>query len=455
MKRFPAMLVGVVLLWTAYGQQPWDFSRESARQGPEWLRSGVIYEIYPRAFSPEGNFAGVTARLDDLRSLGVTILWIMPVNPVGQAKKKGTVGSPYAVRDYYGINRSYGTQAEFKELVLQAHRRGFKVILDVVLNHTAWDNPLIKNPSFYKHDSTGAIIPPVPDWRDVAGLNYSSPELRQYMAAMLEWWLRTYDLDGFRCDVAGMVPVDFWEQARQGLEKIKPGIMMLAEASEPNLLVKAFDADYAWPFHATLTDVLENGKPAPALRAVWLEQRARFPRGSLHMRFSDNHDEKRAIGRFGERGALAASALVFGMDGVPMLYNGMEVGDTTESGAPALFERLPIFWQFVERRPEFPAFYRAVISMRRDHPALQQGETMWLDNSDPSRIVALRRRSADEEFLVAVNLSNRPFAGRVDLEQTAGFVELPLPPSQPSAAALPALDLGAWGYRFYRRAIAK
>ena len=161
--------------------------------------------------------------------------------------------------------------------------------------------------------------------------------------------------------MAGFVPTDFWERARAELEKVKPDIVMLAEWAEPDLLVKAFDLDYAWPMHGTLTEVLTGTKPANAIRQTWEEEQRKFPRGALHMRFSDNHDERRAVARFGERGALAASALVFTLDGVPMLYNGMEVGDTTESGAPALFERLPIFWQIAERRPEFPRFYKQVI----------------------------------------------------------------------------------------------
>lgn len=186
---------------------------------------------------------------------------------------------------------------------------------------------------------------------------------------------------------------------------------------------------------------------------MWEQERAKFPRGTSHMIFSDNHDERRAIARFGERGALAASALVFTLDGVPLLYNGMEAGDTTESGAPALFEKLPVFWANVERRPQFPQFYKEIISLRRDHPALRRGETEWLRNSDEHRIVSFLRRDGNEELLVAINMSNRPFAGLVEVTSGASFKDItPDSVSRDHIAGLPALTLDSWGLRIFMRA---
>jgi len=453
----------------AHAQQPTarDFSKEAARRSPAWAEDGVIYEIFPRSFSPTADFKGITARLDDLKNLGVNILWLMPIHPIGQEKKKGTVGSPYAVRDYYAINPDYGSREDLRRLVSEAHRRGMKVIIDIVANHTSWDSVLMKEPDFYTRDESGKILPPVADWADVADLDYSNTRLRDYMIEMLKFWLREYDLDGFRCDVAGMIPTDFWERARTELEKVKPDILMLAEWHEPDLLVKAFDLDYSWPIHSALTEVLMGIKSASTLREAWEDEQAKFPRGARHMRFSDNHDERRAIARFGERGALAASAFVFTLDGVPMLYNGMEVGDTTESGAPALFERLPILWQIQERRPEFPRFYRQIIALRKEYDALRRGRLEWLHNSDEARIVTYLRRTTAEEVLVAINLSNRPFVGLVETGNGVYFMDItpdvapPLPPDAPAPAraarvrhaGLPALALDAWGFRIYRRSI--
>jgi len=445
---------------------PRDFSKEAARQTPAWVRDGVVYEIYPRNFSAQGNFDGITAQLDRLKQLGVNILWLMPIHPVGRERAKGTLGSPYAVRDYYAVNPDYGTAADFKRLISEAHRRGLKVIIDIVANHTSWDSVLMSKPDFYTRDRAGKIIPPVADWADVADLNYDNPAVRAYMIDMLKFWLREYDLDGFRCDVAGMVPTDFWEQARAELERVKPDILMLAEWHEPELLVKAFDVDYSWPLHHAMSDVLMGIAPATQLRAAWEAEHAKWPRNALHMRFSDNHDERRAIARFGERAVLAASTLMFTMDGVPMLYNGMEVGDTTESGAPALFERLPVFWQIAERRPEFPRFYKQIIELRRSSPSLRRGAVEWLRNSDEARVVSYLRRTNDEEMLVVINFSNRPFAGTIEAPGGAAFADVtpdvapPLPPDAPApehkprarTVGLPALNLDAWGYRIFRRA---
>ncbi|MFP5265650.1 MAG: alpha-amylase family glycosyl hydrolase [Blastocatellia bacterium] len=448
-----AMLCGVA---PARGPQR-DVGREAARPSREWVRDAIIYEVFPRAFSAKGDFDAITARLDDLKALGVTVLWLMPIHVMGREKKKGTIGSPYAVRDYYSINPDYGAKDDLRRLVAESHRRGMKVIIDIVANHTSWDSVMMKTPEFYRRDQSGKIISPY-DWTDVAALNYDNPRLRDYMTDMLKYWIREFDLDGYRCDVAGEVPASFWEAARAELEKIKPDIMMLAEASKPELLVKAFDLDYAWPFHSALNEVLMGERPASHLRDVWEEQRAKFPRGALHMRFSDNHDERRAIARFGERGALAASALVFTMNGVPLIYNGMEVGDTAESGAPALFEKLPIFWQMAERRPEFPRFYRQMTALRAAHAALRQGETDWLRNSDETRVVSYSRRAGGEEFLMAINFSNRPFVGWVEVAGGPAFVDV-TPRLRDTAeketrpVALPALALDAWGFRIFRRAL--
>ncbi|HJQ21075.1 MAG TPA: alpha-amylase family glycosyl hydrolase [Gemmatimonadaceae bacterium] len=430
---------------TAQGR---DVSQLAARPSAQWVKDAVIYELNPRTFSTAGTFNAITDRLDDLRALGVTVVWLMPIHPLGQLKKKGTIGSPYAVRDYYAINPSYGTKDDLRRLVGEAHKRGLKVIIDIVANHTAWDNVMMSTPAYYRRDAQGKIVSPY-DWTDVAALDYANPATRTYMTNMLVYWLREFDLDGFRCDVAGEVPTDFWENARAELEKIKPDIMMLAEAAKPELLARAFDLDYAWPFYGTMADVVTSGRNAQDIARTWQEERRAYPRGAMHMRFTENHDEDRAIARFGERAAMATDALVFTLDGAPLLYNGQEAGDVTESGAPALFENLKVFWTGAERRPEMVELIKRLVSLRREHPALRQGQTVWLRNSDEDRIVTFLRRDGTEEFLVAVNLSNRPFAGTVEASGT--YAEIPTPPNEARVVALPALSLDAWGFRIFRR----
>jgi cyclomaltodextrinase len=431
-----------------------DFSHETAPASPPWLRDGVIYEIFPRDFSPTGNLAGVTARLDELKKLGVTILWIMPIHPIGEKFRKGEFGSPYSISDYYAVDSNYGTLDDFKRLVAEAHQRGLKVIMDLVADHTAWDSVMMKHPEFYKQDAQGRSLPPIPEWTDVAGLNYTSPQLCDYMIAMMKYWVQTCDIDGFRCDVAYMVPTGFWLEARAELKKIKPDLMLLAEASKPELLVKAFDIDYDWPLLATLNKVLINSAPASDLQMSWKESRRRFPRGSLHMRVSDDHDEARAVARYGIRGALAASVLMFMLDGVPLLYNGMEVGDATESGDPALFDKLTIFWHPKER-PPLRNIYRDLIRLRKQYACFRNDDVIWLRNSDEADVVTFMRADGQDQFVVIINFSNRPTDAKIRERIPKGFQPvridgIPVPP----ADGLPRFHLNGFEWRIYHRVVA-
>jgi cyclomaltodextrinase / maltogenic alpha-amylase / neopullulanase len=454
--RFGAeLLTGLLLSLALSSRGAENLSSQSARSAPSWFRDGVVYEVFPRSFSPGGDFNGVTAGLDQLKDLGVTVLWLMPIHPIGQKMRKGTLGSPYAVRDYYAINPEFGTEADLKRLVSEAHKRDLKVIIDIVANHTAWDSVMMKHPEYYKQDAAGKITPPVPEWTDVAGLNYENAELRRYMIDMLKHWVTpaTFDLDGFRCDVAYMVPTSFWEEARVELVKVKPDIMLLAEASKPELLLKAFDADYSWPLHGTLNNVLLNGAPASEFKRSWDESRQQFPRGSLHLRISDNHDEARAVARFGIKGALAASALMLCLDGVPLLYNGMETGDATESGDPALFEKLPIFWRPKER-PPLRAIYHDLIQLRKQYASFRNDRVIWLRNSDEANMVTLMRLDEKDEFVVAINFSNRPVVGWVDVMHDQEFkpVKISGMPECPPGG-FPLFRLGGFEWRVYHRAV--
>jgi glycosidase len=375
----------------------------------------------------------------------------MPIQPIGKVARKGGVGSPYAISDYYAIDPLYGTPDDLKRLITEAHKRGQKVIMDLVADHTAWDSVMMAHPEFYKQDASGKVIPPVPGWTDVAGLNYTNPALRDYMIAMMKHWIADFDFDGFRCDVADMVPTDFWEQARVELEKIKPGVLMLAEASKPELLVKAFDLDYAWPMLGTLNKVLIDGAPASDLQATWEENRSRFPKGALHMRMSDDHDEARAVAKFGLRGALAAQVMMLTLDGVPMFYNGMEVGDATESGDPALFEKMPVFWHPKERPPLLMT-YRDLIQLRKSHAAFRSNEVTWLKNSHPANVVSYLREGGNEQFLVVINFSNRPTTVRVDVDKPSAFKPVRVcGTSEPPGFDSGTLQLGAFEWRIYQR----
>jgi glycosidase len=457
--KLPYLPATVLLVWLAINSAVISEaapSNASTHKSPDWLRSAIVYEIFPRNFSREGNLNAITGRLDELKDLGVDILWLMPIHPTGEKMKKGTIGSPFAVRDFYAINPDYGTTNDFKRLVAEAHKRDMKVIMDIVAGQTAWDSVLMANPEFYLKDTNGAIIPPAPDWTDVAGLNYSNPEVRRYMIDMMKRWMKDFGVDGFRCDVAPTVPLDFWEAARTELEKINPQVIILADAgNKPALLDKAFDVDSSWGMIGTLNKVMNSIVPAHYLKEQWVSMNQQFPAGALHLRFTDNHEQTRAVARFGLDGALAAQVLMLTLDGVPLFYNGMEVGDATESADPALFEKMPVFWQS-SGRPPLRDIYRDLNKLRKQYPALYNGEVVWLENSAPGEVVGFLRRDAKDEFLVLINFSSRRVTGSVELQNAEGFGLVNISGrSNPVDPHLPDFTLGGYGWHIYHRTVAK
>ncbi len=460
MQQKPRCLLATALIgWLAINStvvSEADPSTPGTRKSPDWLRSAVVYEIFPRNFSKEGDLNAITARLDELKDLGVDVLWLMPIHPIGEKMKKGSVGSPFAVRDFYAINPDYGTTNDFKRLIDEAHKRDMKLIMDIVAGQTAWDSVLMEHPDFYKKDTNGAIIPPNPAWTDVAGLNYANPEVRRYMTEMMKYWLRDFGVDGFRCDVAPTVPVDFWEAARDELEKINPQVIILADAgAKPELLSKAFDVDSSWGFVYTLDGVMSSIVPVSYLKESWELTSKQFPKGALHMRFSDNHEQTRAVARHGMEGALAAQVLMLTLDGVPLLYNGMEVGDATESADPALFEKMPVFWH-PGGRPPLRNIYRDLIKLRKKYAALYSGDVAWLQNTAATDVVSFLRKDQKDEFLVLINLTSHRATGSVELSNAEGFEPVKISDRPvPVDPLLSGFSLNGYEWFIYHRTIPK
>lgn len=449
-------LAGCLAIYAAAGAQS-DLSTAQPHKSPDWLRSAVVYEIFERNFSKEGDFNAISGRLDELKDLGVDILWLMPIHPLGEKLKKGTLGSPYAVRDFYAINPDYGTTNDFKRLIEEAHKRQLKVIIDIVAGQTAWDSVLMKHAEFYLKDAQGKIIPPNPAWTDVAGLKYENRELRRYMIDMMKYWLRDFGVDGFRCDVAYTVPVDFWEAARAELEKINPQVVILADAgAKPALLSKAFDLDYSWSLYSSLNLVMDSVSPAFLMQQSWEHTREQFPKGALHLRFTDNQSEARAVVRYGVNGALAAQVLMLTLDGVPLFYNGMEVGDATESVDPAMFEKVPVIWS-PAGRPPLRDIYRDLIKLRRQYPAFVNPDVVWLQNTAPGEVVSILRKDAKDEFLVLINFSSRRVVGSVKLPEVEGFkpVNISHRPAPSVDTLLPDYSLAGYGWYIYHRTVSK
>ncbi|MFO7723570.1 MAG: alpha-amylase family glycosyl hydrolase [Bacteroidales bacterium] len=256
-----------------------------------WSKDAVIYEVNIRQYTEEGTFNAFLPHIPRLKEMGVDILWLMPVHPVGVLNRKGSLGSYYAVRDYRGVNPEFGTMDDLKNLVQQAHALGMKVILDWVANHTAWDHVWTEtNPEYFEKDKKGGFISPY-DWTDVIALDYSNDAMRDSMIEALKFWVRVADVDGYRCDVAGMVPTDFWDDARKALEEIKPVFMLAEDEDNPDLLREAFDMNYTWKVHHLMTRIVKGESPASEFWTHFAWNDSVFNPGVYRMNFITNHDE--------------------------------------------------------------------------------------------------------------------------------------------------------------------
>lgn len=418
-----------------------EFHDRTARRSSDWVRDAVIYEAYPRSSSQEGTFDGLRRRLGELQNLGVTTLWLMPIHPIGRKHRKGRLGCPYAVRDFYDVNPEFGTIDDFRALLADAHDRGMKLIIDLVANHTAWDCPLIaQHPDWYERDGTGQFRCPVPDWSDTAQLDYQNPAVREYMAEVMLYWVDDVGIDGFRCDVAGMVPLDFWEDMRPRLDAVRP-VMMLAEDDQPAQHLQAFDLTYDWATYGAL-GALSPGRLRPVdLSAVLSEERLDFPQGSLRMRFSSNHDlcawHRPAPVRYGDNATKTAAVITYALPGVPLIYTGQEVGSTARLD---LFEKVPVDWE--SDKLGMRTFYEQIGRLRQERVSLRRGKAHILDVGDGTWGIA--RESDDQATYVLINLRREPVS--VPLKVNAGNAIDELMSSTAAASSAEEVTLPGLGF---------
>ncbi len=357
---------------------------------PEWSENAVIYEVNLRQYTPEGTVGAFARHLPRLKELGADILWFMPVHPISEKERKGTLGSYYAVADYKAFNPEFGTMDDFKAMVSKAHEMGFKVIIDWVPNHTGCDNRWVaEHPDWYVHDEDGELVSPY-DWTDVYKLDYTNSEMRKAMSDAMAFWLREADIDGFRCDVAGEVPTDFWDDTRKQLETVKPDIFMLAEASKPELQKNAFDMGYNWPmkdlFNAIAATTGQNTyrrpdsssviypeKHAIDIDTLLAKQSIEYPAGTYMMNMITNHDLNSWEGTEFERlGNLtrAMAVLTYTLPGMPLIYTGQETG---LDRALEFFEKdMPPTWT---PRNDYFEFYQKLNHLKHTHPALRAGSS--------------------------------------------------------------------------------
>jgi glycosidase len=371
----------------------------------EWSKNLTIYEVNIRQYSQEGTFRAFERDLPRIKELGIGIIWFMPIQPIGIKNRKGSLGSYYSIQNYHEINPSYGTLEEFKQLVKKIHESGMYVILDWVANHTAWDHHWsIDHPEFYSRDDQGNFRAPFSEWSDVMLLNYQKKELWNLMAEEMKFWIREADIDGFRCDMAHLVTTEFWNFARQELDKVKK-VFMLAESENRDLLNDAFDMEYQWKMFHIINSI------AKGVNCVWdIDNELPFhiwgfPRNRYQMLFTSNHDENAWNGSAIERLGYAletCNALVFTLDGMPLIYNGQEAGHYSRLH---FFDKDMVIW----KEDKLAGFYKKLIALKKRNKALWSGpyggilQRVYTDNGHD--ILAYIREKDDDKIFVILNLS--------------------------------------------------
>jgi len=417
---------------------------------PEWSKNATIYELNTRQFTQEGTFKAAQQQLPRLKELGIDIIWLMPIHPIGEKNRKGILGSPYSVKDYFTVNPEFGNLQDLKNFVDEAHELGMYVILDWVANHTAWDNVLVdKHPEWYEKDFEGNFRPtPWWDWSDIIDLDYSNPGLRKYMTEALKFWVSEADIDGYRCDVAGFVPVDFWNSARKQLDSIKP-VFMLAEWESRDLHAEAFDMTYAWSWNETMHKICTGKADVNGLFIYYSWNESAYPYNSMRMTFVSNHDKNAWEGtmyeQFGD-GLEAAIALSVVGEGMPLIYNGQEAGNEKRL---EFFEKDPINW----KGSEIGDLYKRLFKLMKTNTALwhaKWGATMVkVPNNIETEVFSFVRQNDHDKVFAVFNFS--------DKEQTVEFIEslyvgkyLDFNTGQNvELYENTTIDLEPWGYKIY------
>jgi len=372
-----------------------------------WAKNANIYEVNVRQYMLEGTFNAFKAHLPRLKEMGVDILWLMPVNPIGEKNRKGSLGSYYSVKNYVGIDPEFGNMEDFKNLVKEAHSLGMYLIIDWVANHTAWDHAWITDhPDWYAKDSSGQQPYAPFGWEDVAQLDYSNRDLRNAMTESLAFWVKEADIDGFRCDVASMVPTDFWDSSRRVLDQIKP-VFMLAEAEKDSLLLNAFDMDYGWTMLSINNKIAKGKANVSALDGYFAKLDTTLPVGAIKMNFTTNHDENSWNGTVQDiykDGRKTFAVLTATIPGMPMIYSGQEAD---YNHALLFFEKDPIVWG------DYPmaGFFKTLLTLKHDNAALWNGLEGGTFRRIPSladtAVFAFLREKDDKKVFVVLNLTDQ------------------------------------------------
>lgn len=377
----------------------------------------TMYEVNERAYSATGNFAGITARLDSIQALGINVIWLMPINPIGVLK---SVNSPYCVKDHLGVNSEFGTLSDLQNLISTAHSKNMAVILDWAANQTSWDNAWItQHPSWYEQDASGNIIsPPNTTFTDVAQLNYNNDTMRLQMIADMGYWIHAANFDGFRCDFADNIPDAFWAQAIDSLNNIKPArkLILLAEGGYTSHLTAGFQMIFDEGFYGSVVSAFSTSSPGtPA--AIYSQNTSNYvgvPTGDQRLRFTTTHDHSAFDGTpmtlfNGKAGALAASVITINMAGTPMIYGSQEVGQIP---LLSFFTDQPINWT---QNPDMVAAYKTILAFRNSSEVVKTG--ILTTYTDPNIVCYAKTLGLDSVLVIAnVRNSSEPFSIPVSLQ---------------------------------------
>lgn len=410
MKKLSVFIISLIFLSCSKSDDsaPAGLSTDPTQYGTPFTsvpsaEDAIIYQVNMRAFSIAGNLQGVTARLDSIKSLGVNVVYLMPIYPVGTLR---SVNSPYAVKDYKAVGSEFGTLDDLRTLVNEAHQKNMAVILDWVANHTAWDNAWITaNKSWYQQDASGNIIaPPGTNYTDVAQLNFNNDTMRTAMIEAMRYWVFAANIDGYRCDYADFIPFDFWKDALTSLKGISGRqLLFLAEGTRSDHFRAGFDYTFGFAFFNKIKELYADSESATQINDVNKNEYTNAYDESRVVRYISNHDVNLSDGTplelfNGTKGAMAAFVVAAYMKGVPMIYNGQEIGYATRID---YFNRTPINWS---ANPAVTAEYKKVLAFRNNSSAIRNGQLFTYSSDD---VAAFTKQQDNEKVLVMVNLRNK------------------------------------------------
>jgi 1,4-alpha-glucan branching enzyme len=449
MKKLNRLFIIPLLALALFACQPPAPKAVEVAQFPDWSKKAVLYEVNVRQYTPEGTFKAFETHLPRLKELGVDILWIMPIHPISLKNRKGSLGSYYSVKDYKAVNPEFGTMDDFKSMVNKAHEMGLKVIIDWVPNHTGWDNQWIfDHKDWYTQDSLGNVIPPNPDWSDIADLNFDSKPMRRAMIDAMNFWIKEADIDGFRCDVAWGVPQDFWDQARASIDSLKPVYMLAEDEDHPDFLKNDFESNYAWKLHHILNEVAKGKKTAQDIKTYFAESENKYPPGSFPMQFITNHDENSWNGTEYERMGDAVktmAALTFTIEGIPLIYSGQEAGLRKRL---LFFEKDTINWSNLAMQD----FFQKLTILKHENQALWNGtaggKLNIVETTVPEKVFAFTREKENNSILAIFNLSANPVEANLQLPQAGEFQEYFSGETKIFAKGT-TIKLDKWGYQVF------